>query len=131
MLVSVLGFGSIWTRRSQSKSRTQERFDPSELAYYNTAGVAVEGKIRNRPRVYGVARFNGNSGLRPDCCPRMLYKVFDCEPPCTWNGHKKILFKTLLRRPEKPDTYLVVVKAEQTGGVIKHGDWLDNKTTLI
>jgi hypothetical protein len=93
--------------------------------------VAVEGKIRNRPRVYGVARFNGNSGLRPDCCPRMLYKVFDCEPPCTWNGHKKILFKTLLRRPEKPDTYLVVVKAEQTGGVIKHGDWLDNKTTLI
>ncbi len=72
MLVSVLGFGSIWTRRSSSEARIQERFDPRELVYYNTTGVEVEGKIRNRPRVYGVARFNGNSGLRPDCCPRML-----------------------------------------------------------
>ncbi|MEZ5398677.1 MAG: hypothetical protein R2729_03355 [Bryobacteraceae bacterium] len=61
----------------------------------------------------------------------MLYKVFDCEPPCTWNGHKKVLFKTLLRGPEKPDAYLVVVKSEQTGGAIKRGDWLDSKTILI
>ena len=131
MLVSVLGFGSIWTRRSQSRARIQEPFEPRELAYYNTTGVEVEGKIRNRPRVYGVARFNGNSGFRPECCPRMLCKVFDCEPPCTWNGHKKVLFKTLLRRPEKPDAYLVVVKAEQTGGAIKRGNWLDSETTLI
>ena len=131
MLVSVLGFGSIWTRRIPAEVRAEERFDPRELAYYNTTGVEVSGKVRNRPRVYGVARFNGNSGFRPECWHRMLYKVFDCEAPCTWNGHKKILFKTLLRGPEKPDAYLVVVKSEQTGGIAKRRDWLHSETTLI
>lgn len=131
MLVSVLGFGSIWTRRISRETRIQERFDPGELAYYNTTGVEVAGKIRNRPRPYGVARFNGNSGFRPDCCSRILYKVFDCEPPCTWNGHQKILFKTLLRRAEKPDAYLVVVNGEQTGGIVKRGDWLGGEASLI
>ena len=101
MLISVLGFGSIWTLRSVRKARAQERFDTRKLAYYNTTGVEVAGKLRNRPRVYGVARFNGNSGFRPECWHRMLYKVFDCEPPCTWNGHQKVLFKRLLRKPEK------------------------------
>ena len=131
MRISVLGFGSIWTLRSARKARAEERFDTRDLAYYNTTGVDVGGKLRNRPRLYGVARFNGNSGFRPECWHRMLYKVFDCESPCTWNGHKKILFKTLLRGPEKPDAYLVVVKSEQTGGIAKRGDWLHSETTLI
>ena len=131
MLISVLGFGSIWTLRSARKARAQERFDPRDLAYYNTTGVYVGGKLRNRPRVYGVARFNGNGGFRPEFWHRMLYRVFDCEPPCAWNGHQKVLFKRLLRKPETPDAYLVVVKSEQTGGVIKGGDWLNRETTLI
>ena len=131
MLISVLGFGSIWTLRSARKARAQERYDPRDLAYYNTTGVEVGGKLRNRPRVYGVARFNGNGGFRPEFWHRMLYRVFDCEPPCAWNGHQKVLFKRLLRKPETPDAYLVVVKSEQTGGVIKGGDWLNRETTLI
>jgi len=44
MLISVLGFGSIWTLRSATKARGQERFDTREQAYYNTTGVEVEGK---------------------------------------------------------------------------------------
>ena len=131
MLISVLGFGSIWTLRSTGKARAPELFDTRELAYYNTTGVEVGGKLRNRPRVYGVARFNGNCGFRPECWHPVLYKVFDCEPPCTWNGHQKVLFKKLLRKPEIPDAYLVVVKSEQTGGFIKGGDWLHRETTLI
>ena len=97
------GFGSIWTLRSARKARAQERFDPRELAYFNTTGVDVGGKLRNRPRVYGVARFNGNSGFRPECWYRVLHRVFDCEPPCAWNGHQKVLFKKLCRKPERPD----------------------------
>ena len=131
MLISVLGFGSIWTLRSTGVARAQKQLDTRELAYYNTTGVEVGGKLRNRPRVYGVARFNGNSGFRPECWHRMLYKVFDCEPPCTWNGHQKVLFKRLLRKPERPDAYLVAVKSEQTGGIIKGGDRLNSEATLI
>jgi hypothetical protein len=37
----------------------------------------------------------------------------------------------MLRKPETPDAYLVIVKSEQTGGFIKGGDWLHRETTLI
>ena len=131
MLISVLGFGSIWTRRFGRGARGEARFDPRVAVYYNTTGVEVAGRIRNRPRVYGVARFNGNGGFRPDCTQRMLYKVFDCEAPCLWNGHNKVLFKGLLRKPEKPDAYLAIVKSEQTGGIVQVGDWLHGEATVI
>jgi hypothetical protein len=133
MLVSILGFGSIWTRRVAKDAQYAEHFCASGTAYYNTTGVLAGDRIRNRPCTFGVARFNGNGGFRPDCAYRMLYKVFECEPPCSWNGHNKILFKTLLARPEKPDTYLVIVTAEQSGGINKDqaGGWLHHDAQLI
>ncbi len=39
----------------------------------------------------------------------MVAKVFDCEPTCVWNGHKKVLFKRILERPVQPDAYLVTL----------------------
>ncbi len=109
MLISVLGFGSAWSRR---------RAD----AYYNTTGVVVNGKVRNRPLVYGVARFNGLGGFRPERTERMIFKVFECEPPCVWNGHNKVLFKRLLPTPGRPDAYLVILTEEPTGGVDAHSE---------
>ncbi|MCZ2078358.1 MAG: hypothetical protein LC130_25585 [Bryobacterales bacterium] len=104
-----------------------------DLAYYNTTGVQVGSKVRNRPRVYGHARFNAAGGFRPDCAYQMMNKVFDCEPPSFWDGHHKVLFKALLRRPAKPDAYLVVTTEEQSGGVDKRhdGKWLDDVSQLI
>lgn len=131
MLISVLGFGSIWTRRFGRDGRGDAVFDPRGVAYYNTTGVAVRGNIRNRPRIYGVARFNGTGGFRPECLYRMLYKVFDCEAPCIWNGHAKVLFKTLLRRPERPDAYSVIVTSEQTGEIATDREWLSSDATVI
>jgi len=131
MLISLLGFGSIWTRRFARDTLGEPRFDPRGAAYYNTTGVEVAGRIRNRPRIYGVARFNGNSGFRPDCPQGMLYRVFDCEAPCVWNGHNKVLLKTRLRKPEKPDAYLVIVNSEQTGGIAKVGTWLNGAAAVI
>ena len=120
MLISVLSFGSLWSQRA-------------DAAYYNTTGVAVGGKVRSRPRVYGVARFNGRSGFRPDWTERMLSKVFDCEPPCIWNGHNKVLFRKLLDAPARPDAYLVTVTAEQTGEIDAHGasPWVHTDVRLI
>ena len=129
MLISVLGFGSIWTRRTSHLDRVHQ----PDAAYYNTTGVLVSRRIRNRPRVYGVARFNGNSGFRPDLAHKMFYKVFDCEPPCIWEGRNKLLFKTLLARPSKPDAFLVTITADQSGGVDKNQDgaWLHSGVHLI
>ena len=120
MLISVLSFGSLWSGRT-------------DAAYYNTTGVAVEGKIRNRPRIYGVARFNGRSGFRPDWTERMISKVFECEPPCVWNGHNKVLFTRLLAAPARPDAYLITVTAAQTGGIDAHAasPWLHSDVQVV
>jgi hypothetical protein len=127
MLISVLAFGSLWSRRAPRGERA------ADAAYFNTTGIVIDGKIRNRPRVYGVARFNGRSGLRPDWTERMVAKVFDCEPPCVWHGHNKVLFKRLLAGPERPDAYLVTVKADQSGGIDtdKATTWLHADAQLI
>ncbi len=108
MLISVLRFGSAWSRRRDD-------------AYYNTTGVMVTGKVRNRPLAYGVARFNGLGGFLPERTEWMIFKVFECEPPCVWNGHNKVLFKRLLPKPARPDAYLVTRTEEQTGGVDAQG----------
>jgi len=107
MLISVVGFGSIWTRRIATAG----------IAYYNTTGVLVGGALRHRSCVYGVARFNGSSGFRPDCMHQMLYQVFECEPPGVWRGHNKLLLKSLVRKPARPDAYLVTIMSEQSGGI--------------
>lgn len=133
MLISVLSFGSIWTRRVAKDAHHAEHFSASGTAYYNTTGVLVGGRFRNRPRTYGVARFNGGGGFRPDCVHQMVQRVFDCEPPCTWNGYNKVFFKTLLAGPAKPDAYLVVATADQLGG-INRGQacgWLHDDAQLI
>jgi hypothetical protein len=133
MLISVLGFGSIWTRRVAKNSGHGEHLRPSSTAYYNTTGILVGDMLRNRSCVYGVARFNGNGGFRPDCAHQMVQTVFECEPPCIWNGCNKVLLKTLLPHPEKPDRYLVILTSEQSGGINKGqvGGWLHHDAHLI
>jgi hypothetical protein len=44
MRVSILGFGSVWRRRSGKDPEDPKRF--SRAAYYNTTGVAVSRKFR-------------------------------------------------------------------------------------
>jgi hypothetical protein len=127
MLISVLSFGSLWSRRAPRGQRTVD------AVYYNTTGVLVEGKIRNRSRVYGIARFNGTGGFRPDWTARMISKVFDCEPPCIWNGHNKVLFKRLRNAPERPDAYLVTATAVETGSIDAHSasPWSHSEVQVI
>jgi hypothetical protein len=133
MLISVLGFGSIWTRRSARERDDRDRYNRRSIAYYNTTGVLIGDRFRNRPRAYGLARFNACSGFCPDLIHKMLHKVFECEPPCTWNGHNKVLFKSILERPAKPDAYLVTMTHEQSGGIDKdrNGTWLHDDAQLI
>jgi hypothetical protein len=128
VLISVLGFGSIWMRRGAAPEAAQ-----MDRAYYNTTGVLVAGKVRNRPRLYGVARFNASSGFRPDSSLQAVHKVFECEPPCVWEGRKKVVFKARLPHPARPDAYLVAVTADQLGGFDKHehGGWRHHDAQLI
>jgi hypothetical protein len=122
MRVSVLGFGSVWRRRSGKDPGDPKRF--ARAAYYNTTGIAVGGKLRTRPRIVGHVRFNGVGGFNPNYPARMIGRVFECEEPCVWQGQNKILFKTLLPFEVEPDRYLVVVRVPDVGRLmVGEPDW--------
>jgi hypothetical protein len=113
MLVTVTGFGSVWRCRL-GKDLTDPRPFAS-TAYYNTTGVEVNGAIRTRPKIIGHARFNGAGGFNPNYPSRMINRVFECDEPTVWRNQNKILFKQLIRRPERPDCLLVVVRPVDVG----------------
>ena len=62
----------------------------------------------------------------------MISKVFDCEPPCIWNGHNKVLFKTLLRRAGEAGR---VPGRRESGADRRHQSraqlWLHSEVKLI
>ena len=118
MLISVLSFGSIWARRVAKRAQHPARFSALDTAYYNTTGVLVGDTLRNRPCVYGVARFNGSSGFRPDCLHQMVQKIFECEPPCVWNGHNKVRFRLELRK-SAPERFAPLKLENRTSALLK------------
>ena len=123
MLITVKGFGSIWECRFQKDSASQKRF--ARAAFYNTTGISINGKLCYRWRIGGKLRFNGIGGFNPNYPLRSLNKVFECkEPEQTSGGWSQILFRRMLNGPERPDFYLFVVNAEQTGELdIRSESW--------
>ena len=130
MVVSVLGFGSVWRRRFSKNLDDPKRFVRG--AYYNTTGVPVEGTLRTRPKIIGHARFNAVGGFNPNSPWRAINRVFQCDEPCVWRGQNKILFKYLLAAPRQPDYFLVVVRQSEIGRLrIGTGTWRSRDSLLI
>jgi hypothetical protein len=130
MLVTVTGFGSVWRWRLQKAPNHEQRL--SEMAYYNTTGVEVSGRTKQRPQILGYARFNARGGFDPNHPSRMINRVFECSDPCVWLGQNKLLFKRMLTAPEKPDRFLVVVRPELTGFLkVGSANWRSPDSWLI
>jgi hypothetical protein len=130
MLVAVTGLGSVWRRRFGKDANDPKRFVRG--AYYNTTGISIGGHTRQRPKIVGCARFNGNSGFNPNYASRIINRVFECAAPCIWQGQNKLLFERMLSHPEPPDRFLVVVRPEITGPLtIGSNDWRSSNTWLI
>ena len=129
MLVTVTGFGSVWRRRFGKEPADPRRF--VRAAYYNTTGVKVNGKVQTRPRIIGHARFNGVGGFDPNHPSRLIGRVFECAEPCVWQGQNKILFQRLLRAPEPPDYFLVVVRPDDVGQVDLASRWRSDTVLVL
>jgi hypothetical protein len=100
-------------------------------AYFNTTGVFVKGHLKNRSKVYGVARFNSAGRFQPDRLDAVLNRVFECEPMSEWNGERRVLFRRLLARGERPDVYLVTVTANETGGIDTGVAWHHGEVSVL
>ena len=92
MLVTLKGFGGIWERRL-TKTPTAPN-QAGRVAFYNTTGVVVDGKVRYRWRIGGKIRFNGIGGFTPNNPSRSLNRVFECkDPEITRAGWSQVLFQ--------------------------------------
>ncbi len=130
MLVSVTSFGSLWRHRFSKDQNDSRRF--ARGVFYNTTGVRVAEVMRQRPKIIGYARFHQCSGFDPRHLARMVGRVFDCAEPSIWQGTNKLLFQHLLRRPEMPERFLVVMRPELTGRLqIGSAGWRSPDTWLI
>lgn len=112
MRVGVLGFGSVWRHRL---GRQDARGHFAQPVYYNTTGIAVNSKVRQRPQICGYARFDSLGGFDPNHLSRMIHRVFECEEPSVWMGYNKLLFRRILNNDERADLFLAVAKSEQVG----------------
>lgn len=130
MLIAVTDFGSVWRRRFSKNDSDLRRF--ARGVYYNTTGVEIAGAVRQRPRILGYARFHACGGFNPHRPALMIGRVFECADPCVWRGDNKVLFKRVLRAPETPDAFLVVVRPELTGRLEVGGNpWRSSDSWLI
>ena len=120
----------MWRRRFSNDEHGRRRF--ARGAYFNTTGVTVNGRVRQRPQIVGYARFNGGGGFDANRPSRTINRVFECADPCVWLGQNKLLFKRMLAVPEKPDGFLVVVRPQITG-ILKTGsaNWRSADSWLI
>lgn len=130
MLVAVTGFGSLWRWRFN-----KDQDDPCRLGrvvYFNTTGVQVGSKVRQRPKVIGYVRFSGCGGFDPNHLSRMIDHVFECAEPCVWQGTNKLLFMRTVSVTHKPNRFLVVLR-NATHGTLKVGSqsWRSADTWLI
>ncbi len=130
MLVSVTGFGSVWRQRLEGSPSESVRFEPA--VYYNTTGVVVKTKVRQRPQICGYARFDALGGFNPNYPARMIDRVFECAEPSVWMGCNKLLFRRLLGTGACPDCFLVVARSELTGRLaVGTEGWRSPETWLL
>ncbi len=130
MLVTLKGFGEIWERRYAKHSAAPN--SSGRVAFYNTTGVVVDGKIRYRWRIGGKIRFNAVGGFTPHNPHRSLNRVFECkDAETTRGGWTQILFRRMLSGPERPDFFLFVVTARQTGRLDVQSPWKADAVTVV
>ena len=129
MLVAVTGFGSVWRQRLGARD---ERGRLAQPVYYNTTGVMVNGKVRQRPQICGYARFDTVGGFDPHHLSRMTHRVFECAEPGVWMGYNKLFFKRILKSGTPPDSFLVVAKSELAGQLhVGRDNWRSPDTWLL
>ncbi len=123
MIIGVEGFGSVWSTRVGARR--------DRMAFYNTTGITLDGRLRHRSRLFGQIRFNAIGGFNPQHIEVHIGRVFhsagfpDGDTRC-------LLLHHLLLRPQRPDYYLFRVTSDITGELdIDRSGWKSDSVVLL
>src|SRR6187399_325709 len=97
MLIGLEGFGSIWSVRM--------RLNAEPVAFYNTTGLLIDGKLRHRTRISGNVRFNEIGGFNWKQIERNIGRVFEAGTPSA-SESSTLLLHRLLSPSAIPDCFL-------------------------
>jgi hypothetical protein len=123
MIIGVEGFGSVWTSRLGAT--------PERTAFYNTTGIAVEGRLRHRSRLFGQIRFNAIGGFNPKDVELNIGRTFESAGFRDRNS-SCLLLHHVLSWPQPPDYYLFRVTSDCTGELeIDRSGWKSDGVVLI
>jgi hypothetical protein len=125
MLITVEGFGSIWSTRV----RTDANGANARPAYYNTTGIEAHGRLRHRSRLFGQLRFNQVGGFNPHLVERNIGHVFQCTGTLEQN-RVILLLRHMSNRPVSPDYFLFVTN-KRTGILPIGHDWRAEGVLLL
>jgi hypothetical protein len=123
MVITILGFGQIWTTRVNSHSH--------RAAHFNTTGILASGKLRHRSCIYGYVRVDECAGFHPESAHRSLDRVYDCEPLSVWQGKRKLFLRKLLPKGTSPERYLVRISSIDIGWIDWHNVWLCEAAEVV
>ena len=123
MRIGLEGFGSIWSVRMKSSS--------ARVAYYNTTGLFIDGRLRHRSRIYGDVRFNEIGGFNSKQIERNIGHVFESGNPAE-PKQRSLLLHHISSLPAFPDYFLFAVTSDRTGELsIDRDGWKSEAVTLI
>jgi hypothetical protein len=129
MLVTIEGFGSIWSKRTRSDPENPKR---ERVAYYNTTGICLDGRMRHRSRIFGQLRFNGRGGFIAKGVERNIGRVFQCSAEMRQGSVAKLTFHHLTNKPKPPDYFLFAVTSDHNGLVsIESEGWKSESVFLL
>ncbi len=123
MLIGLEGFGSIWSVRRKS--------NPFRVAYYNTTGLLIDGRLRHRAAIFGAVRFNQIGGFDANRIERNIGRVFE-SPGRIRTGPSSLLLHHLATPPACPDLFLFAVSSDGAGTLRTDSDgWKSDAVTVI
>jgi hypothetical protein len=123
MIIGLEGFGSIWSVRM--------RLNAEPVAFYNTTGLLIDGRLRHRSRIFGDVRFNEVGGFNWRQIERNIGRVFESGKPADAES-STLLLHHLLNPPSIPECFLFAVTSDRTGVLQVDGDgWKSDAVTLI
>src|SRR5262245_34377040 len=123
MLISVLGFGHIWSTRPAHAN--------GAAAHFNTTAVLASGKYRHRSCIYGHIRIDGCTGFHPDQAHRWLSRVYESEGLVTWNRKRKLFLQKPVPKGASPELYLIRIGSDEMGWIDRHGPWLCDEGEVV
>jgi len=123
MLIGLEGFGSIWSVRM--------RLNAEPVAFYNTTGLLIDGRLRHRSRIFGDVRFNEIGGFNWRQIERNIGRVFETGKPAEAES-PTLLLHHVLKPPSIPECFLFAVTSDRTGVLpVDHDGWKSDAVTLV